>query len=94
MEDVDTVHDAKNATVDIEIPQYGEPEVLEAGNVEAKPEVELEAEIDLALTKSEMLKFIQEYNDKVAALEEQVDEAAEAEDYEKAEELQEELDQY
>ena len=78
----------------MEIPQYGEPEAQEARGAEAKPEVQQEAAIDMALSKSEMLQFIQEYNDKVAALEEQVDEAAEAEDYERAEELQEELDQY
>ena len=34
-----------------------------------------------------MVDLIQEYKEKTAALEQQVDEAAEAEDYEKAEEI-------
>lgn len=76
----------------MEIPQYGEPEAAET--VEDKPEVNEEAEIDLNLSKTEMQTHIQEYQDKCASLEQLVDEAAEAEDYEKAEELQEQLDKH
>ena len=72
---------------ELEIPQYGEPETAETKEVDETQEVKEDTELDLTLSKAEMMKIIQEYQDQVRTLEEQVDAAAEEEDYDKAEEL-------
>ena len=76
----------------MQIPQYGDTEAEEKSEVEPMPKAAEEPEVEAVLSKSEMQEFISQYKSKVESLEQLVDEAAEAEDYDKAEELQDELD--
>ena len=69
-EDSEAEASEKEETQEMAIPTYGEPEAAaETEEVEIEIEEKVEAGIDLSLSKSEMLKFIQEYHEKVASLE-------------------------
>lgn len=92
--------------VPLEIPEYSEPpkqdNILAAFQAQAHNEVPIESaapsnpipEPAAAKTRSrkELLKEIEDLKQKTELLEQEVDQAAEAEDYEKAEEIQEQVD--